>query len=83
MQGTAPITGLIGNLSDSEDTEIESHESTDSSRTEKLFLTGVLDELKISFSYSGLVRDSLRSSVMWVYITAKSLNMSPVCTFLE
>ncbi|KAL8053513.1 hypothetical protein ABFS82_05G077000 [Erythranthe guttata] len=52
--GTTPIAGLIENLSDSEDSEIDNRDSTDSSTTEKLFLTGVLDELKISFSYSNL-----------------------------
>ncbi|KAI3453469.1 hypothetical protein Pfo_010132 [Paulownia fortunei] len=52
--GTAPLTGLIETLSDSEDSEINNHDSSDSSKTEKLFLTGVLDELKISFSYSSL-----------------------------
>ncbi|PIN17888.1 hypothetical protein CDL12_09445 [Handroanthus impetiginosus] len=52
--GTAPVTGLIETLSDSKDSEIDSHDSTDSSKTEKLFLTGILDELKISFSYCSL-----------------------------
>ncbi|KAL8529518.1 hypothetical protein ACS0TY_006808 [Phlomoides rotata] len=50
--GTAPITGLTGTLSDSEDSENNNHELTDSSRAEKLFLTGLLDELKISITYS-------------------------------
>ncbi|KAL3817950.1 hypothetical protein ACJIZ3_003855 [Penstemon smallii] len=50
--GTASITDLIEASSDSEDSEIENPKSTDLSKAEKLFLTGILDELKISFSYS-------------------------------
>ncbi|GFP96481.1 vacuolar protein sorting-associated protein 13c [Phtheirospermum japonicum] len=51
---TAPVTGLVETLSDSEDFEANSHDSTNSSVTETLFLIGVLDELKISFSYCSL-----------------------------
>ncbi|KAL6543919.1 hypothetical protein OROGR_010416 [Orobanche gracilis] len=52
--GTASITGLVENLSDLEDSEANSHESTNSSTIEKLILIGVLDELKICFSYCSL-----------------------------
>ncbi|KAL0446423.1 UNVERIFIED_CONTAM: hypothetical protein Slati_1770200 [Sesamum latifolium] len=55
VQGAAPVTGLIETLSDSEDSEVENHDSVDASKMENFFLTGVLDELKISFSYSSLV----------------------------
>ncbi|KAL3619418.1 hypothetical protein CASFOL_036988 [Castilleja foliolosa] len=51
---TAPVTGLVETLSDSEDSEVNSHDSTNSSVTETLLLIGVLDELKISFSYCSL-----------------------------
>ncbi|KAL0326633.1 UNVERIFIED_CONTAM: hypothetical protein Sangu_1741300, partial [Sesamum angustifolium] len=52
--GATPVTGLIETLSDSEDSEVENHDSVDASKMEKFFLTGALDELKISFSYSSL-----------------------------
>ncbi|CAA0838075.1 pleckstrin homology (PH) domain-containing protein [Striga hermonthica] len=52
--GNATLTGLIETLSNSESSEPSSHDSTNSPMTEKLFLTGVLDELKISFSYSSM-----------------------------
>lgn len=69
VQGTAPITGLIETLSDSEDSEFNNHDSTDSSTSEKLFLTGLLDELKISFSYNSQVSIFLRPTVIWdVYL---------------
>lgn len=55
VQVAAPIIGLIDTLSDSEGSEISNQESIDSSTTENFFLTGLLDELKISFSYSGQV----------------------------
>ncbi|KAK6146409.1 hypothetical protein DH2020_020278 [Rehmannia glutinosa] len=52
--GTTPVTGLNETLSDLEDSEVNNPDSTNSSTTEKLFLTGILDELKISFSYCSL-----------------------------
>ncbi|GER35434.1 pleckstrin homology (PH) domain-containing protein [Striga asiatica] len=53
--GTATLTGLIETLSNSESSEPSCHDSTNSlMTTEKLFLTGVLDELKISFSYCSM-----------------------------
>ncbi|KAL2233063.1 UNVERIFIED_CONTAM: hypothetical protein Sindi_1486300, partial [Sesamum indicum] len=52
--GATPVTGLIETLSDSEDSEVENRDSVDASKVEKFFLTGVLDELKISFSYSSM-----------------------------
>lgn len=60
MQVAAPISGLIETLSDREGSEISNQESTDSSTMENFFLTGLLDELKISFSYSGLVCSALK-----------------------
>lgn len=53
-QVAPPISGLIEPSSDSEGSDISNQESTDSS-TENFFLTGLLDELKISFSYSDQV----------------------------
>ncbi|XP_024994007.1 uncharacterized protein LOC112527539 isoform X2 [Cynara cardunculus var. scolymus] len=53
--GSAPITGLSETSSESEDSEVEEvHklEMKDVSMMEKLFITGVLDELKMCFNYS-------------------------------
>lgn len=50
MQNTAPISGLSETSSDHEDTESE--HDIDVGIAERLFVTGVLDELKICFSYS-------------------------------
>ncbi|KAL7609935.1 hypothetical protein Lser_V15G10156 [Lactuca serriola] len=53
--GSAPITGLLETSSESEDSEIEEVQKLDMkdvSNTEKLFITGVLDELKLCFNYS-------------------------------
>ena len=53
MQDSAPITGLSETSSD-DDTESE-HDNqgvTDIAIAERLFVTGVLDELKVCFSYS-------------------------------
>ncbi|ESW28603.1 hypothetical protein PHAVU_002G003000 [Phaseolus vulgaris] len=47
---TAPISGLSETSSDHEDTESE--HDIDVGIAERLFVTGVLDELKICFSYS-------------------------------
>ncbi|XP_073134921.1 uncharacterized protein [Henckelia pumila] len=52
VSGTAPIAGLMETSSDSDDSELGNNDLADLSRMEKLFFTGVLDELKISFSYS-------------------------------
>ncbi|KAL2987622.1 hypothetical protein AAZX31_11G038900 [Glycine max] len=51
---TAPISGLSETSSDHEDTEPEqdNHGMIDVGIAERLFVTGVLDELKICFSYS-------------------------------
>ncbi|XP_047340404.1 uncharacterized protein LOC124943990 [Impatiens glandulifera] len=50
----APITGLSDSSSDQENPEIEHIENHDNLDTlmEKVFLTGVLDELKICFKYN-------------------------------
>lgn len=55
MQVPTPIIGLTETSSDSDDSEIDNHDLMDSSKTETLFLTGVLDELKIHFNYSSQV----------------------------
>lgn len=64
MQVAAPISGLIETSSDSEGSEISNQDLTDSSTTENFFLTGFLDELKISFSYSDQVFSFLRTTGM-------------------
>ncbi|KAL8266737.1 hypothetical protein R6Q59_004081 [Mikania micrantha] len=53
--GSAPITGLSESSSESEDSEVEEIRKLDMkdvSKAEKLFITGVLDELKMCFNYS-------------------------------
>ncbi|XP_076943882.1 uncharacterized protein LOC143614277 [Bidens hawaiensis] len=53
--GSAPITGLSETSSESEDSEVEELQKLDMkdvSKAEKLFITGVLDELKLCFNYS-------------------------------
>lgn len=53
--GSAPITSLSETSSDQEESETEpngSHDLMDSSKMEKLFMTGVLDELKIRFDFN-------------------------------
>ncbi|KAF8380627.1 hypothetical protein HHK36_028116 [Tetracentron sinense] len=53
--GSAPITSLSETSSESEDTDAEIFESSnvmDLWRMETVFITGVLDELKICFSYN-------------------------------
>lgn len=54
MQGSAPITGLSESSSESEDYEADhaGNDIIDLSQMESLYLTGVLDELKMSFNYS-------------------------------
>lgn len=54
MQGSAPITGLseTSSESDSEVEEVHKLDMKDVSKAEKLFITGVLDELKLCFNYS-------------------------------
>ena len=54
-QRSAPITGVLETSSDSEDSEVErvdNQDLLDSSKMEKVFLIGVLDELKIRFNYN-------------------------------
>lgn len=55
MQGSAPITSLSETSSDAEDSEIEQNDNDEIVnilKMERVFVTGVLDELKICFSYS-------------------------------
>lgn len=54
MQGTAPISSLSESSSDPEDSEAEPSDNHDiiDVNIERLFVTGVLDELKVCFSYS-------------------------------
>ncbi|KAF7828516.1 Vacuolar protein sorting-associated protein 13C [Senna tora] len=51
---SAPISGLSDTSSDTDDIESEQGDKgvTDVSIAEKLFVTGILDELKVCFSYS-------------------------------
>ncbi|XP_010540792.1 PREDICTED: uncharacterized protein LOC104814451 [Tarenaya hassleriana] len=52
--GSAPIAGLSDTSSDSEESETDQNENQrvfDLSKVESVFVTGVLDELKIAFSY--------------------------------
>lgn len=58
MQGSAPISGLSESSADSEESEAEltdNRELTDLSKLENIFITGVLDELKLSFNYNSQV----------------------------
>ena len=62
FQGSAPVTGLSDTSSESEDSVMElngNHDMVDLSKMEKIFVTGVLDELKVCVSYSYQV------SVIW------------------
>jgi hypothetical protein len=55
LQGTAPITSLSETSSDPENLEAElsdKHDVIEIMNLERLFVTGVLDELKVCFSYS-------------------------------
>ncbi|XWS49634.1 hypothetical protein CRYUN_Cryun12cG0020000 [Craigia yunnanensis] len=49
---SAPITSLSATSSDSETEPNDKHDTTDLARLESVFITGVLDELKISFTYN-------------------------------
>ncbi|KAL1194607.1 hypothetical protein V5N11_031431 [Cardamine amara subsp. amara] len=49
--GSAPIAGLSDTSSDSEESETEQKDVFDLSKLESVYVTGVLDELKICFSY--------------------------------
>ncbi|KAM5573225.1 hypothetical protein ABKV19_012985 [Rosa sericea] len=53
--GSAPVTGLSDTSSESEDSVMElngNHDMGDLSKMERIFITGVLDELKVCVSYS-------------------------------
>ncbi|KAL4281357.1 hypothetical protein GQ457_03G021640 [Hibiscus cannabinus] len=50
--GSAPITSLSEISSDSGSEHSDKHDTADLSKTESVFITGVLDELKVRFSYS-------------------------------
>lgn len=53
VQNTDPISGLSEPSSEHDDTESEhNHGVVDVAIAERLFVTGVLDELKVCFSYS-------------------------------
>lgn len=67
LQGSAPITGFSETSSDSEDSEIErvdNQDLLDSSKMEKLFLIGVLDELKICFNYNNQYGQNFRKVLL-------------------
>ncbi|TYI15495.1 hypothetical protein ES332_A08G190100v1 [Gossypium tomentosum] len=49
---SAPITSLSETSSDSETEPNDKHDTVDLAKIESVFITGVLDELKISFSYN-------------------------------
>lgn len=57
MQGSAPITGMLETSSDSDDSikSGDKRNSMDISKIEMVFITGVLDELKIRFDYNNQV----------------------------
>ena len=55
MQGSAPITSLSETSSDPEDSDIDNNNMMDMSTTESVFITGVLDELKVCFNYNSMV----------------------------
>ncbi|KAL8101699.1 hypothetical protein AgCh_033550 [Apium graveolens] len=52
--GSAPITGVLETSSDSDESikSVDKHNSVDISKMEMMFITGVLDELKIRFNYN-------------------------------
>ncbi|KAK6251014.1 hypothetical protein SCA6_005019 [Theobroma cacao] len=50
--GSAPIISLSEASSDSETEPNDKHDTTDLAKIESIFITGVLDELKISFCYN-------------------------------
>ncbi|GMN70910.1 hypothetical protein TIFTF001_055897, partial [Ficus carica] len=55
MQGSAPLTSLSETSSDADDSDTELNDSNDALdllAVERIFITGVLDELKVCFSYS-------------------------------
>lgn len=55
MQGSAPLTSLSETSSDADDSDIELNDNNDALdlfAVERIFITGVLDELKVCFSYS-------------------------------
>lgn len=55
MQGSAPVTSLSETSSESEDSIVKLNDKddvVDLSKMERAFITGVLDELKVCFSYS-------------------------------
>ncbi|KAG4987653.1 hypothetical protein JHK85_030636 [Glycine max] len=76
-KNTAPISGLSETSSDHEDTEPEqdNHGMIDVGIAERLFVTGVLDELKICFSYSYQVEVSIRDNNIFVGTILKSLEI--------
>ncbi|XP_057978559.1 uncharacterized protein LOC131164992 isoform X2 [Malania oleifera] len=59
--GSAPITSLSETSSDHDDSEtelVDNNDVVESSMVEKVFITGVLDELKICFSYKQMYERS-------------------------
>lgn len=52
--GSAPITSLSETSSDPEDSDIDNNNVMDMSMIESVFITGVLDELKVCFNYNSL-----------------------------
>uniref|UniRef100_A0A2C9U4Y6 Integrase catalytic domain-containing protein n=1 Tax=Manihot esculenta TaxID=3983 RepID=A0A2C9U4Y6_MANES len=76
--GSAPITGLSETSSDSESSEMGLNSNTDTSdalEMERVFLTGVLDELKFCFNYNRQVELSIRENDMFIGTVLKSLEI--------
>ncbi|KAF6135499.1 hypothetical protein GIB67_015352 [Kingdonia uniflora] len=66
-EGAAPITALSETSSDSGDSELEYVDNSDSMNLvtmEKVFVTGVLDELKICFSYNNGVNQDFMTMLL-------------------
>ncbi|EEF45057.1 vacuolar protein sorting-associated protein, putative [Ricinus communis] len=75
---SAPIISLSETSSDADDSEMELNDKLDASNIstmERVFLTGVLDELKICFNYSGRVQLSIRANDMFIGTVLKSLEI--------
>ncbi|KAF9624988.1 hypothetical protein IFM89_016808 [Coptis chinensis] len=77
-RNSASVTGMSETSSDSEDKESELVDGSnvmDLLTMEKMFITGVLDELKISFSYNCNVELSTRGNDMFIGAVLKSLEI--------
>ncbi|EPS74221.1 hypothetical protein M569_00532, partial [Genlisea aurea] len=73
--GIAPVAGPDESLSDSEESESSNRDSANLSQLENLFLSGLLDELKICLSYSGLIELSIRKNDVFIGTVVKALEI--------